>query len=553
MTPSPDISISSCGTFHLYQGAPLYSNRFLSVLKFSPLGLAAVRDDSGAYHIHLQGLPAYQQRYDKTYGFYHERAAVAHDGVYFHIKPDGAPAYQQVFLWVGNFQENYCVVKESTGFYHIDKDGHAMYHARYDYVGDFKDGIAVVYKGGVATHIDYQGNYLHHKWFRELDIYHKGFARAEDEEGWFHIDQQGNAIYTARYKEVEHFYNDLAKVKAHDGAIFQINLASELITRISEADSPTLTAQLSDDFVGFWKTFVIYAGVKLGVFDDLPATDEYLAQKLAIPVDNLKRLLRALWEMKLIDFDLQDCLWSVTEKGKLLQERDNKTFLPFAAVLWANVANQDWFHLADRLKHNIQNHRSFKDNETDEKVSQDYFTALSGYALNDLGHFFSDPQVLQQKWIGFGRSSFGIIKDIAARAPKYNASIFVDSHIPQNYSTDRKMTIIDDLDQAEKGYDVGLVLRFLHYFDDETVIAYLKKMYQLQIQKLLIFETVINNHSPMGGLLDINMLMETGGKLRTIAQWQGLIEQSPYAWVATKVINPYLSLLELVGSNARIA
>jgi hypothetical protein len=69
-------------------------------------------------------------------------------------------------------------------------------------------------------------------------------------------------------------------------------------------------------------------------------------------------------------------------------------------------------------------------------------------------------------------------------------------------------------------------------------------MHQLNIRKLMIFETIISQDSPIGGLLDINMIIETGGKLRTIEEWQQLFKQSNYLLTSTNQINPYLTLLE---------
>jgi hypothetical protein len=522
------------------QSQPLYPHRFISVLKFSDIGLAAVQDNTGAYHIDTQGLAIYTQRYDKCYNFYHRLAAVALHNKFFHINTHGFPAYQENFTWVGNFQENYCVVNKKGNFYHINHYGQPMYPQRYDYVGDFKEGIAVVYQDGVATHIDQQGQYLHNQWFKQLDIYHKGFARAEDDKGWFHIDKQGHAIYPSRYKDVEPFYNDLAKVQTYDGALLQINSANKIINFITPARSNTLTRQLSDDLVGFWKTFVMYTGVKLDIFAHLPAKAEELAHKIALPEDNLIRILRALWEIDLLD--KREEVYFLTKKGQVLQE-DNQ-FLATAAILWANVAAQNWLSLPDKLATPLVTHPSFKDEASEEQYA--YLHALAGYAVQDVGEFFINSSVLKQRLIGFGRSSLGLIKYLVSITPTLKATIFAGAPLPLHYLEGTSIELIEDLDWADKVYDIGIVLRFLHYFNDDVVLTYLKKMAQLPIKKLLIFETLLSQESPLGGLLDMNMLMETGGKLRTLQQWQHLFEQSHYTLISVEDIHPCLSQLVVV-------
>ena len=543
MSQFDNITISPCATFHLREGRPLYALRFLSVLKFASVGLAAVRDPGGAYHINTLGKPAYCQRYDHCYNFYHALAAVELNNKFFHINTDGTPAYQHHFSWVGNFQENLCVVKDHNTFYHINRNGQRIYQQVYDYVGDFKDGIAVVYKEGCATHIDNKGQYIHNKWFKNLDVYHKGFARAEDDQGWFHIDRQGNEIYADRYKDIEPFYNDLAKVQTYTGALLQINPANDVITIIAHANVETLTEKLSDDLVGFWKTFVIYTGVKLNIFDYLPATLETLVDKIAIPSENLTRILRALWEIHLLTFEPHTALYKVTDKGQLLQRFEKESFLAAAAILWANVAAQDWSNLPTKLALTLPSHPSFKDHEVDEQMNTVYLQALEGYAIKDIGKFLTNSPLLKQKLIGFGRSSLGVMKYLARLSP-LNAAVFVGAQVPSQYLQPTNLQLIEDLEQA-KEYEVGLLCRFLHYFDDNMALAYLDKMFQLNIKKLLVFETILSQDKPTGGLLDINMLMETGGKLRTVQQWQQLFHQSHYSVVAIDKVHPYLSLLQV--------
>lgn len=537
-----NITLSPCGTFHRYNSKPLYHQRFSSILKFTSIGLAAVQDQDTAYHINIEGMPAYSQRYEKCYNFYQGLAAVKLKNTFFHIDTHGLPAYQDRFTWVGNFQEKRCVVNQDGQFYHIDSEGRPIYPQRYEYVGDFKEGIAVVYKAGLATHIDTQGQYLHTTWFKQLDVYHKGFARAEDKQGWFHINKKGEALYSERYKEVEPFYNDLAKVQTHAGALLQIDPANTIITTLVKADPGILAAQLSDDLVGFWKTFVIYTGVKLAIFTHLPATADSLAEKIAMPVEQVIRLLRALWEIKLLTCDPHTNRYTVTEKGQMLCG-DTSAFLASAAILWAHVAAQDWLNLPDKLATPSSSHPSFKDKVSDAQHHL-YLQALEGYAVKDVGDFLINSPWLQQKILGLGRSSLGLLKYLAACSP-INAAVFVGAAIPADYLQGTSIALLEDLQHVTTDDDIGLSLRFLHYFDDKTALTYLNTLSQRHIKKLLIFETILSQDSPLGGLLDINMLMETGGKLRTMQQWQQLFSQTPYTLVSTQAIHAYLTLLEL--------
>lgn len=192
--------------------------RFLYAESFHlPERLAAVRDESGAYHIDPDGRPAYAQRYRIAHGFYGGLAAVCDDSGWFHIDATGRPAYAHRWLWAGNVQEQRCVVQDERGFLHIRPDGSPLYEARYRYAGDYRYGVAVVRDERGAFAIDREGRPLHELRLAALDVYHKGYARARDARGWFHIDAAGTPCYEHRFQDLEPFYNGWALATTHDG------------------------------------------------------------------------------------------------------------------------------------------------------------------------------------------------------------------------------------------------------------------------------------------------------------------------------------------------
>ena len=536
------ICISPCGTHHCYEGNTLYNNRFISVLKFANIGLAAVKDNSGAYHIQINGRPVYKLKFDTSYGFYCNRAAVSIDDKYFHIDINGNRIYQTSYEWVGNYQEDLCVVREKEQYYHIDINGNPIYEEKYDYVGDFKDGIAVVYISNSATHINNKGEYIHNQWFNQLDIYHKGYARAEEISGWVHIDKLGKPLYPSRYKNVEHFYNDLARVETFDGSIFQINAKNQIVHRLNKEDTRISEAQLSSDMVDFWKIFIINAAIKLNIFEYLPSTTAELVKNLQIPQDNLIRILRALWELNLIICNKN--YWSLTNNGNLLSIK-NKTFFPSAAIMWAKVAANGWLNLPDLLQNpKILSHQSFKDNESNDYNLQNYFKALEGYAVKDLSNFIGKFDFSNKKVICFGRSALGFFRYLLEKQPNLDITALFKNKIPKDYLKNSDVQIISNLDSSNNKYDIAFLLRYLHYFDDEIVVKYLKKFKHLAISELLIFETILEQNSPTGGLLDINMMIETGGRLRTIKEWDRLLSKNGYTIKHQVKVTPYLTLIK---------
>ena len=131
-----DYRISADSTHHVYDDRPAYAARFLEVLKFHAPGLAPVLDDSGAYHITPDGLPAYESRHVRTFGFYEGRAAVHSANGWFHVLPGGNRLYPERYSWCGNFQEGRCPVRLHDGSYlHITDNGTPAYSERHRRIG----------------------------------------------------------------------------------------------------------------------------------------------------------------------------------------------------------------------------------------------------------------------------------------------------------------------------------------------------------------------------------------------------------------------------------
>ncbi len=225
------IEVSSDGTYHVFDGRPLYSRRFQWVQMFHPPGLAAAGDSTGAFHIRLDGEPAYERRFVRSFGFYQDRAAVQTSGGWGHIDPSGSFVYPARFEWVGNFQEGLCTVRTSDGFYyHILPSGSPAHGYRWRYAGDYREGAACVQEDeGGYVHIDVRGVPLYKARFLDLDVFHKGLARARDSAGWHHIDRSGQPIYAGRFAAVEPFYNGQARVETETGVLLLVNERGETL------------------------------------------------------------------------------------------------------------------------------------------------------------------------------------------------------------------------------------------------------------------------------------------------------------------------------------
>ena len=541
------IKISPCHKFHTVHKQPFYKAKFMYVEKFHEPGLAPVNDKTGAYHINFKGEPVYTERFIKTHGFYCDKAAVEDKLGCYHIDVNGTKVYKQSYEWVGNYQEEVCVVRRSNKFYHIDLYGKKLYQEEYDYVGDFKDAIAVIYKNGQATHINQEGSFIHNRWYKQLGIFHKGFATAEDKNGWFHINFSGDPIYNQRYKMVEPFYNGLARVEEFEGKIKQIDINGNTIHDIHIPSEEFKMHRISANLVGFWNTYLAKAFIELDILHLLPSTSEELSIKTRIPKDNLVRLLRALWEIGFIAFNQNKSLWELTDKSKTIQ---STPFLSKAIKMWSQVVSLDkWLKINTILKTPvIQSFPSFKETESSQIIQNEFYQALLGYSSFDFKNFNSLVQIASdERIILIGVHALALVDNLSKNNTLlgfYNNSI-----LPEQMTTNINVELIDS-DEKITNYDTAILARFLQAYDDDKALVFLSNLKDKNISRILLIETVLSDRSAIGGIIDINIMVESGGKLRTLNKWNELCNKMGGVKIhCISELNDYLSIIDIRRCN----
>ncbi len=553
------ITVSSDRSHHLLAGKPLYTTRFLQVLNFHSPGMAAVLDDTGAYHIDLNGNAIYTMRYTRCFGFYNGRATVVKDSSWFHILPTGQKLYSQSYSWCGNYQNDACVVKDIQGYYfHIDLDGNPLYNSKYTYAGDFRDGIAVIQKqDGLHTHIYRDGCYVHNKWFEDLDVFHKGFARAKDKRGWCHIDVNGQPIYPERYKMIDSFYNGYACVENQYGARLIIDEHGVTHTILKEP-SFTPLQQLSADLVGYWKTQTVKAAVELKVFEYLPCDKTKLAIEIHLNLAVLERLLRALYELDLI-YKQGDILFP-TEKGKLLQS-DNKMSLAAASLHWASEPYFTWASLTEALKTNSEMYTKknglpiFAWLEKNNSSLLTYHTALRAYARHDYWNLADKIDLSNHKIIIDAGGGDGTLLTYLMAKNQHLKGILLESEsVIKNIINTSKGKVpftfasFDIFKKWPKAGDAIFLSRILHDWDEQSCITILKRAGEALLPhgNIYLVEMLLNEKTGDGGMLDLNMLVLTGGKERTKDQFDDLVKYAGFKIEDIALLNSNNYIIKLI-------
>lgn len=554
MTDLAEITLSECETHHLKNGVPLYNQRFNKVLKFHAPGFAPVKDKAEAYHIGLNGQPVYKHRYDEVFGYYEGFAAVREAGAWFHVDECGEPVYKDRYEWCGNFQNGSCVVKSNHGYAHINHKGGLLYQHYYAYAGDFRDDIAVIQDfNGRYTHIKKTGKSLHQQFYQDLDVYHKSYARAKDSEGYCHIDLKGCPIYAQRYAMIEPFYNGIARVETFFGELLRINEQGHVLESLR---APTISAfqQLSSDLVGFWRSQTIKAAVSLGVFEQLPATSSDLTDHMQLPLTSTKRLLRALAELGLVRQE-QD-IFHLTEKSVYLTKA-HPLSLQSAAKHWADENYQAWTALTNAL-HSGQEVYSEKFGmpifdwlSRNPDHLQDYQAALNSYAKHDY-HVFADKLDLSayQTIIDAAGGKGVLLQSILESHPHLAGELLeMDAVVnelsfPVILGSRASARSFDLFKPWPSQADVVFLARVLHDWNDEQCVVILKHATQA-IKKggeLCVIEFDFPENSYSGGLLDLNMLLVTGGQERSLSEYKALAKQAGLSFMG-KIDSQYYHLL----------
>jgi len=549
-------TVSTCETHHLIDNVPCYEKRFHNVLKFHEPGYAPVSDNMGAYHIDISGNPIYPARFLRTFGFYEGRAAVVSQTDWFHILPNSNAVYEEKYAWCGNFQEGLCPVRDQAGnYFHITRNGERLYAQNYHYVGDFRDSLAVVCReDGKSSHIDINGELIHNNWFLQLDVFHKGFARAKDERGWFHIKKDYSTTpcvapaYPRRFANLELFYNGQAHAEDFAGNLIVIDEVGQTVREIFKAKN-NLVGDLSSDLIGFWKAETIKLAVELRVLDHLPGSARELEAQIRTPAANLERLLRALWEIGIVE-KCND-IWTLTEKGKLLVPKD-QSFLVSASFMWSHV-QKEWPGLKEKLTaEDSCHHPTFKEETTDEKSLAIYRRALEGYANEDFSEIAAwKLWQAHAKLLGLGQTGITVITSILKAHPLLEGIMLNENrslyHVELEESIrPRVKQVFKELSQSwDVQADAILLPRFLHYFPDEEASQILYQAHDALIQHgtLYIFEMFLDLTRPEGSLLDLNMLAESGGKLRSLCQWKELLAKTGFFIERQQTLKPHLQLI----------
>ena len=272
-----------------------------------------------------------------------------------------------------------------------------------------------------------------------------------------------------------------------------------ILTKLLEKNEMSGYEKTLDIIFGRWRSQILYAGVKLGVFDNVnsvPKNASEIAKELGLDSSLAYRLLRALGSLGLLKEDL-DRNFKTTEQGELLR-KDHPRTLRGIALLEEGIEHYSiWKHLPAIIIEGKQNaflreygKKIFEYTETSQPYREVFNQAMSSYSqiqtdwiLEALEGFdFSKIQHICD--VGGGQGH--LLCSILVKYPQLKGSVLELENVidnkdllwaPKTGVQDRCTYLAGNMFDDVPKADAYIMKMILHDWSDEECVKILSKMH----------------------------------------------------------------------------
>lgn len=319
-----------------------------------------------------------------------------------------------------------------------------------------------------------------------------------------------------------------------------------------------------------WKSQSLYAGVKLGIFDNIttePKNAAQISNEIGLDESLTYRLLRALAS---IDFLNEESfkMFSISEKGKLLRKDHPQSLQGIILLEEGPEHYQIWKHLSEMIKEGKQNafvleygHSGFEYAKKNEEYGKIFNQAMSSYSnihtswvleALDKYDFSTINQICD---IGGGHGH--LISNLLVKYPQIKGSVLDLDYVIKNKELlwayklgvdNRCHYMSGDMFLNIPSADAYIMKMILHDWNDKECIKILSNTQKASPNdgKIFIIEHIIPdskiNH--FSKLFDIHMLCWGTGRERTLEEYTRLLQQS--GWKFAKVHYPSNGMIGII-------
>lgn len=318
--------------------------------------------------------------------------------------------------------------------------------------------------------------------------------------------------------------------------------------------------KLTDIIFGRWRSQILYAGVKLGIFEIVnskPMNQIDIAKELALDPALLYRLLRALASIGLLRED-HDRRFSITSLGKLLRSDNPQTLRGVVLLEEGPEHYAIWKHLPAMIRDGKQDgfvrefgQRIFEYAAEHPSYAEVFNQAMSSYSIN------------QTRWVlealdGYDFSKIGHLCDVGGghghllcslllSHPHLKGTILEMEQVIQDKTLlwankmgigeDRCNYVSGDMFNEVSSADAYFMKMILHDWDDKECLKILSTIQRAAPTgaRLFIVEHVVPGpETPhFSKLFDIHMLCALTGKERTEEEYLALLKQAGFKHIQT--------------------
>jgi ubiquinone/menaquinone biosynthesis C-methylase UbiE len=299
-----------------------------------------------------------------------------------------------------------------------------------------------------------------------------------------------------------------------------------------------------------WVTKALAAAARLGIADALasgPKTVDELARTVQAHPGATKRLMRALAGLGVFA-PKEGGRYGLTEMGELLREDHPRTLKHMFIGETDTVHLRSWEKMLDAVRTGLPRPEPVFGVPAFEYYSQHKDEGEQfGRAMENISRFVAKAVLEAYDFggirtladIGGGNGSMALA--VLARYPQLRGIVYdlpyieaqANDRIHQAGVEDRcRFEPGDFFERAPKGADAHLLKFILHDWNDEDSVRLLKRCRETIDPKglLLVLEVLVpaENRPDFSHLMDLNMLVMTGGMERTEAEYASLFERGGF-------------------------
>ncbi|SRR6266496_2218374 len=314
-----------------------------------------------------------------------------------------------------------------------------------------------------------------------------------------------------------------------------------------------------DLIFGRWRSQILHAGVRLGVFDALrggPKSSAELAAELRLDASLAYRLLRALGCLGLLNED-RNRQFSLTESGEFLRADHPQTLRGMTLLEEGPEHYAIWKHLCAMIREGKQDgfvrefgHPLFEHIAQDRNYSAAFNDAMSSYSAGETGLVLE--ALAGREFAGIshlcdvGGGHGHLLCSLLAKHPGLRGTVYeLGSAIARRDLLwaskmnlgDRCTYVGGDMFREVPTADAYLLKHILHDWNDAECIQILSNMRSAASPEARVFVAEFVVPGPetphFAKLFDIHMMCATTGAERTEDEYAKLFERSGWEYVKT--------------------